>query len=85
MSFSADYLTLLRTPLISKVEQANKVFLMENTVILISCSNLQSAVKLKPHGRHQWVFGMGTSGFMLMPMTPPTQCVAECAKCGFSK
>ena len=27
---------------------------------------------------------MGTSGFMLIPVTPPTQCVAECAKCGFS-
>ena len=27
---------------------------------------------------------MGTSGLMLIPVTHPTQCVAECAKCGFS-
>ena len=27
---------------------------------------------------------MGTSGVMLIPVTPPTQCVAECATCGFS-
>ena len=39
---------------------------------------------LKPQGHHQRVYGMGTSGVMLIPVTPPTQCVAECAKCGFS-
>ena len=39
---------------------------------------------LKPHVCHQRVYGMGTSGFMLIPVTPPIQCVAECAKCGFS-
>ena len=27
---------------------------------------------------------MGTSGFILIPMTPPTKYVTECAKCGFS-
>ena len=39
---------------------------------------------LKPHVRYQRVYGMGTSGFMLIPVTHPTQCVAECTKCGFS-
>ena len=39
---------------------------------------------LKPHIRHHRVYGMGTSGVLLIPVTPPTQCVAECAKCGFS-
>ena len=40
---------------------------------------------LKPQGHHQRVYGMGTSAsVMLIPVTPPTQCVAECAKCGFS-
>ena len=39
---------------------------------------------LKPHVRHQRVYCMGTSGFMLIPVTPLTEYVAECAKCGFS-
>ena len=28
---------------------------------------------------------MGTSGFILIPVNPPTQCVAECAKCGVQR
>ena len=45
---------------------------------------MSDSLYLKPHVRHQRVYGMGTSGFMLSPVTPPTQCVAECAKCWFS-
>ena len=39
---------------------------------------------LKPHVRDKRLYGTGTSGLMLIPVTHPTQCVAECAKCGFS-
>ena len=34
--------------------------------------------------RHQRVCGMGTSGFMLIPVTPHRESIAECAKYGFS-
>ena len=37
---------------------------------------------LKPHVRHQRVYGMGTRGVMLIPVTSPIQCVAECANAG---
>ena len=30
------------------------------------------------------LYGTGISGLMLIPVTHPTQCVAECAKCGYS-
>ena len=41
-------------------------------------------VRLKPHVRDKRLYGTLTSGLMLIPVTHPTQCVAECAKCGFS-
>ena len=40
---------------------------------------------LRPHVHHQCDYGMGTSGLVLIPVTHPTQCVAECAKCGFCR
>ena len=39
---------------------------------------------LRPGVRDKRLYGMRTSGLMLIPVTHPTQCVAECAKCGFS-
>ena len=39
---------------------------------------------LKPHVRDKRLYGTLTSGLMLIPVTHLTQCVAECAKCGFS-
>ena len=38
---------------------------------------------LKPRVRDKRLYGTGTS-VLLIPVTHPTQCVAECAKCGFS-
>ena len=39
---------------------------------------------LKPRARDKHLYSTLTSSLMLMPVTHPTQCVAECAKCGFS-
>ena len=39
---------------------------------------------LKPRVRDKRLYGTGTSGLMLISVTHPTQCVAECTKCGFS-
>ena len=39
---------------------------------------------LKPRVRDKRLFGTLTSGLMLIPVTHPTHCVAECAKCWFS-
>ena len=30
------------------------------------------------------IFSNETSGVLLIPVTHPTQCITECAKCGFS-
>ena len=46
--------------------------------------NLEGVDNLKPRVRDKRLYRMGTSGIMLIPVTHPTQCVAECAKCGFS-
>ena len=43
---------------------------------------LQCLCMLKPWVRDKRL--TGTSGVMLIPVTYPTQCVAECTKCGFS-
>ena len=42
--------------------------------------NCFCTIILKLHVRHQWVYGMGTSGFMLIPVTPPSQRVAGMRK-----
>ena len=39
---------------------------------------------LKPHVHDKRLYGTLTSSLMLIPVTHPTQCIAECAKCGFS-
>ena len=41
-------------------------------------------IGLKPRVRDKRLYGTGTSGIMLIPVIHPTQCAAECAKCGFS-
>ena len=58
--------------------------LFKQRLFLTSWKLAGNLPNLKPHVRHQRVYGMGTSGVMLIPVTPPTQCVAECAKCRFS-
>ena len=39
---------------------------------------------LKPRVRDKRLYGMGTSGLMLIPVTHPTQRIVECANGGFS-
>ena len=53
--------------------------------ILYSAVILPHVSNSKPHIRQQQVYNMGTSGLMLIPKTPLTKCVTECAKCGFSR
>ena len=43
-----------------------------------------NALKLKARVPDKRLYGTGTSGTMLILVTHPTQCVAECAKCSFS-
>ena len=52
--------------------------------IIAMNSTIFSLPSLKPRIRDKRLYSMGTSGLMLIPVTHPTQCVAECAKCGFS-
>ena len=45
---------------------------------------MSRTLNLKPHVRVKRLYSTLTSGLMLIPVTHPTQCVAECAKCGFN-
>ena len=44
----------------------------------------QDRIVLKPRVRDKRLYGTGTSGLMLIPVTHSTQFVAGCAKGGFS-
>ena len=59
---------------------------MKKTLCLVGIVSHKQGINFKPHIRDKRLYGMLTSGLtcMLIPVTHPTQCVAECAKCGFS-